>query len=241
MGLFRYGRVIEKQTASIENSKKRNDMEKLKICLLLAVLLWALPAVADESTLTDTAIITEDSATVKKEVPKGLSRTLFLELGGPSFGVGLGYDSRFRPGSVFGYRTGLSYTNGSNQTVFGDYWLYYKGVSIPLEVNAIMGKRKSKFEVGIGMIPSILKMEEHGWIYTTPTDESGDFSSYYFKYYEKKGTRVNIMGMFNIGYRYQRRHGFFMRVGLTYIIGDYKCSPIDGAIILPYIAFGYTI
>lgn len=216
-------------------------MEKLKIWMLLAVLSWTLTAKADESPRTNSGIIVEDSTVVKKKVPQGLCRTLFFEFGGPSFGLGLGYDSRFRPGSVLGYRAGISITNGSNGTVFGDYRSYYKGVSIPLELNAIMGKRKSKFEVGIGMIPSILRHEEHGWSYKTSVDELGHIRFDEFKTFHRKKTRIDIMGMLNIGYRYQRQHGFFMRVGLTYLIGDYKCSPIDGAIIMPYIAFGYTI
>lgn len=169
-----------------------------------------------------------------------ISRNLFAEFGGPSFGAGIGYDQRFRPNSVFGFRTGLSFTSGSwdDAGLFGSWDggpytnVDFKGVTIPLELNAIMGGRASKFELGIGATPCILhrhEISEYGW---HPANSHTDV---------KDGVRLNILGTLNIGYRLQRKSGFFMRVGITYLMGDLKCSPIDAWILLPNLALGYTI
>lgn len=164
-----------------------------------------------------------------------------MELAGPSFGVGVGYDQRFKRNTVFGFRTGLSFTSGSwddNGRWAG--WegggigtlVDFNGVTLPLEVNAIMGKRASKFEIGLGATPCILhRHETRHWGYFP--HESGTEV--------KDGVRLNILGTLNIGYRLQRRSGFFLRAGVTLLIGDLKCSPIDGLLPFPCLSLGYTI
>lgn len=169
-----------------------------------------------------------------------ISRNIFIEFGGPSLGIGIGYDQRFKPTSVFGFRAGLSFTSGSwdDSGWFGAYdggsytKVDFKGVTIPMEVNAIMGKRASKFELGIGATPCILHRHEvkyWGWY---PDNSGTDV---------KDGSRINIFGNLNVGYRLQRKSGFFLRAGLTFLIGDIKCSPIDGLLLIPNISLGYTI
>lgn len=76
----------------------------------------------------------------------------------------------------------------------------FKGLSIPLEVNAIMGRWKSKFELGIGIIPAVLEKKE--WGYTHPFWDTDDD-------YSKRTTRLNATAFMNVGYRYQRQSGFF--------------------------------
>lgn len=220
-------------------------MTKLKIFILTVGILMvaATPASAAIAPHPETTVANPDSVVEKKAVEPALCRNLFVELFGPStFGVfGLGYDSRFRAGSVFGYRVGVSYINVHDSDPGGFFYqIYSKGVSFPLEVNAIMGKRKSKFEVGIGMIPSIVYRQEDRWGNPYHKDEFGYPAFDWSTHIEKEGTCINIMGLMNIGYRYQRRHGFFFRTGITYLIGDYKCSPVDGAYLIPYFGFGYT-
>lgn len=181
-----------------------------------------------------------ETPTVSLKSDDLISRNLFLELWGSSLGVGIGYDQRFKPTSVFGFRAGLSFTNGSwdDGGWFGAYDggaytnVDFKGVTIPLEVNAIMGKRASKFELGIGATPCILHRHEVKYRDYYPDNMESDITD---------GTRINIVGTLNIGYRLQRKSGFFMRVGFSFILGDLKCSPIDGLILLPYLSLGYTI
>lgn len=161
-----------------------------------------------------------------------MSRNVFGEILGPSFGLGVNFDSRFRPGTPFGYRVGLSWTDGSDSHDY-DYWreVEFHGLCVPLEINAIFGQRRSKFEIGVGATPSILyrKDTKHYWTEDGPTD-----------YSKSTGTKLNILGTINIGYRYQREEGFFMRVGVTAYIGDFDCSPINGIVVLPGLGLGYT-
>lgn len=186
-----------------------------------------------------TTYAAQDSV-VDAEPDGGISRNLFFECRGPSFGAGIGYDQRFKPNSVFGFRVGVGFVNGSySDTGWFGAWdggpytsLDFKGMTFPLEVNAIMGKRASKFELGIGATPCVLKREEttymaHQW--------------QHYNYYTKKGVKVNIMGSLNVGYRLQRKSGFFMRTGLTFLIGDLECSPFDGILPVLNLAMGYTI
>lgn len=162
--------------------------------------------------------------TVKED--SKMSHNLFGELFGPSFGIGIGFDSRFKNGTPFGYRVGISYTDGSYNGYYEES-LDFKGVCFPLEINAIFGERKSKFEIGVGVTPSILYREYTAWL------RIGDNTT--------RGNKLNILGTINIGYRYQRERGFFLRTGLTIYVGDLKCSPLDGLWILPNISLGYTL
>lgn len=221
--------------------------------LIIAFLLLAISYTATASApLPDTVAVHQDIDTVaamdtetvsvpvtKGEEP-GYQRNFFVELFGPSMSViGVGFDSRFRPSSPFGFRVGLAYTNGSYNEHPTDC-LDFKGINIPLEVNAIFGKRKSKFEIGIGIVPAILRREQWKYkysytydgdvVYGTLTDTS-----------HTKGTHLNVTGLLNVGYRYQRQSGFFMRIGLTFMLGDISFSPINTLILMPNVAFGYTI
>lgn len=173
---------------------------------------------------------------------------------GSSTGVGVGFDSRFKTGGILGYSAGIGFTsiswdNSDGGDVTNSTGVWYssldvdsKGLVIPLEVNAIMGKRASKFEIGLGATVYLVKREE--WHYKTaffpPEAEDGewDFQDLSTR---KKVFRPNIIGTINIGYRLQRKSGFFMRLGVSILIGDIKCSPIDGVTALPNICLGYTI
>lgn len=172
---------------------------------------------------------------VRNAYHERMSRNVFGEFFGPSFGVGVGFDSRFRPGTVFGYRVGLSFTDGS----FGDasdwHSADFTGLCVPLEINAIFGHGKSRFELGIGATPAILhRIETDGkWV-------SGGEGELYPAFTTSRHNRLNILGTLNIGYRYQRERGFFMRVGLTVYAGDLDYSPIDGVWLLPNLSLGYT-
>lgn len=184
-----------------------------------------------------TAIESSDTITVNNKTDGLISRNLFIEFGGPSLGVGIGYDQRFKPNSVFGFRTGISFTNGSYDN--GGWWgandgyytkVDFSGITLPLEANAIMGNRASKFEIGIGATPCILERTEriyNRWHHNHNLD--------------KHGVKLNIFGTLNVGYRLQRKSGFFLRVGLTFLIGDLKCSPLDGLLLIPNLSLGYTI
>ena len=169
-----------------------------------------------------------------------ISRNFFAEFGGPSFGIGVGYDQRFRPGSIFGFRAGMAFTSGSwdDSGWWGAYDggaytdLDFKGVTLPLEVNVIMGKRASKFELGVGATPCILHRHEVRYWGCHPEHSGTDITD---------GVRLNIFGTLNMGYRLQRKSGFFLRAGFTFLFADLKCSPVDGLLFIPNLSIGYTI
>lgn len=216
---------------------------RLVIAMLLLLTVNLLSAATENNDLTATSVSTSTTTStisVSRNPETSISRNIFAEFGGPSFGIGIGYDQRFRPNTIFGFRTGMSFTKGSwdDGGWFGahDGGTYtevdFKGVTIPLEVNVIMGQRASKFELGVGATPCILhrhEVEYWGW---HPEHSGTDI---------KDGVRLNIFGTLNIGYRLQRKSGFFLRTGFTFLFADLKCSPIDGLLFIPNLSIGYTL
>ena len=203
--------------------------------VFILMLLLTINSMSADENVVSTSTNSSDSIINQESSSYLISRNLFVEFGGPSFGVGIGYDQRFRPNSVFGFRTGISFTNGTfdNGGWWGAYDGYYNeidftGVTLPLEANAIMGKRASKFELGVGATPCILKRTETNFINWN-------------HYTVESGVKLNIFGTLNIGYRLQRKSGFFLRTGITFLIGDLKCSPLDGLLLIPNLSLGYTI
>ncbi len=172
---------------------------------------------------------------------------LYGQIFGSSTGFGVGFDSRFKSGGALGYSFGVAYTdiswsddNGMDDS-YASLDVNSKGICLPLELSAIMGKRASKFEIGLGVTTYIVKRDE--WHYETvfiPTKYEGllEFETFSIR---KKVVCHNIIGTINIGYRLQRKSGFFLKAGLSLLIGDLKCSPIDGVVALPNICLGYTI
>ncbi len=218
---------------------KREEIKRIISLFVLLLTLSNVSAMDNMDTVTK-ADSDSDSIIVNNRSAELISRNLFVELWGPSFGIGLGYDQRFKPNSPFGFRVGIAYTNGNaDGTGYWDnhvntYYSYveFKGVTFPLEANAILGNRASKFELGIGATPCILDRYEMKYSRFGGSHSSSDI---------RDGVRLNIFGTMNIGYRLQRNSGFFFRVGLTFMVGDLDCSPFDGLLCWPNISFGYTI
>lgn len=212
-------------------------LKRLVLSLLLLSAVNCLSATNNDEVYTAAA---QGSINAGMESDDKISRNLFFELAGPSFSCGIGYDQRFRPNSVFGFRAGVGFINCSYSDSpwygacdGGPYTrVESKGVTFPLEINAIMGKRASKFELGIGATSCLLNRIEEKYM-------ADNWDRFYF--YKKEGMRVNIMGFLNIGYRLQRKSGFFMRTGFTFFIGDLKYSPIDGKLPWFNLSLGYTI
>lgn len=171
---------------------------------------------------------------------------LYGQLLGPSTGIGAGFDTRFKTGGVLGYSVGVGFTdiswdNGPDGLIAPYTDVDSRGVAIPLEVNAIMGSRASKFEIGLGLTAYFIR--RHEWhSYTIFLPEETEYPDNYQRTTEYKNVfRPNIIGTINIGYRLQRSNGFFMKLGISLLVGDLKCSPIDGVAALPNICLGYTI
>ncbi len=212
----------------------------LKGITFFLMVLMTINSMTAKNNSADISVSAADSISSNTIYDEAISRNLFVELWGPSLGIGLGYDQRFKADSPFGFRAGISYTNGNADNIehwdnhVNTYYTYveFKGVTLPLEANAILGNRASKFELGIGATPCILDRYEIKYSRFGGSPSSSDI---------KDGVRLNIFGTMNIGYRLQRKTGFFFRVGVTFMVGGIECSPFDGLLCMPNLSFGYTI
>ena len=172
------------------------------------------------STTAQTQSISSDS-TQKK------TRSLFLELLGPSNLIGISYDSRFNPRTSFGYRIGVSCFAGGESSLFGSSSNY--GLFFPIEVNYLLGKKKHKLEIGTGAEIGYCSKKENYLDLKTEKNitESTKIFGYYF--------------YSNIGYRYQAYNGFQFRIGVNPTFSPNtehvaKRNPC----VAPYISFGYA-
>lgn len=164
-------------------------------------------------------------------------RSVYLEVpGGPAL-VSVNYDSRFRPGSHWGYRTGLGYTYSGHFGI-SDFSDKINGVSIPLELNFQAGRRKSRFEAGLGANLGYYH-ERYSYAYITTSYEDDGF--HIRKGGTVKGTHQSF-GYFlyaNVGYRLQLPRGFQFRIGLSPSFnfgGKHALTKLWS----PYMSFGYA-
>lgn len=178
-------------------------------------------------------------------VPSDHGYNLYGQLFGTSIGAGVGFDSRFKTGGVLGYSAGIAYTSISwsdDLSYSGSYRdVDSKGVCIPFEVNAILGKRASKLEFGLGFTTYLINRDETSVNRAVLTPDNNIQFGYLETTNHRSVFRPNIVGTISVGYRLQRKSGFFMKLGLTLHVGDLKCSPIDGVVPLPNLCLGYTI
>lgn len=210
---------------------------KKKIFLLIALLTAGTCASRAEETST----LSQEAQTSSVEVELPLYRSIYFELFGASNLIGISYDCRIRPGSPFGYRAGISYIEGTAEQnlSLGHGPVYQsttrmRGFAIPAEVNCILGKRKSKFEVAFGLNLGLYSAEETQY-YDHDVFPSHDYSHY------KASTSFGYYLYSNIGYRYQRKNGFMLRVGVTpsFSFGPHGVGKYP--LLYPYLSMGYTI
>lgn len=200
--------------------------------------------------LTFTPLIKADNDSEAPRLCHGLSKTqeeptlfqnIYVELFGASNLIGISYDSRIKPGSPFGYRAGISYVHGTaDESInIGQSPLYYSneelsGFAVPMEFNCILGKRKSKFEVGIGISLGIYSTQKYSYINSSafPVESS---------YIIENHNQFGYFFYSNIGYRYQRKNGFMLRVGVSPSFSFAGGNGITKSPFLyPYLSLGYT-
>lgn len=178
------------------------------------------------------------SQTAMAQQDESTQKSLYAELLGASNLIGVNYDSRFKPNSPWGYRVGLGYTYSKNYNMFsGSNSL--KGVDVPLEANYLLGKKRSKLELGLGLnlgyytekydVYTITNIGEEGGITYYTTEYAGEDSHSTWGYY--------FFG--NIGYRYQPSHGFQFRAGISPSFNFGGKHAVTKSI-FPYISFGYV-
>lgn len=143
------------------------------------------------------------------------TRNISLELFGAQNTIGVNYDSRFKGNDGWGYRVGIGY--GYGKTDFEET----KGVGCPLEINYLLGKKKSKLELGFGASIGIYNVTD--LIFNSPDDSM-------FGYL--------LFG--DIGYRYQPTSGFVFRIGVSPSFNFGDEYGLEKSTFYPYIGFGWA-
>ena len=178
------------------------------------------------------------SQTAMAQQDESTQKSLYAELLGASNLIGVNYDSRFKPNSPWGCRVGLGYTYSKNYNMFsGSNSL--KGVDVPLEANYLLGKKRSKLELGLGLNLGYYTEKYDVWTLKKVSEEDG--IPYYTTEYAGEDSHSTWGYYFfgNIGYRYQPSHGFQFRAGISpsFNLGGKHAVTKS---IFPYISFGYV-
>lgn len=195
--------------------------------LLLLTACTALPVSAQEQG--------PDLSTVK-------TNTLSLGWGAAFNGVGIGYErclSRqkqlyLQTGFGFGYSSMDWVTYNAEapedqQWQWGDFRSY--SYTVPAGVTYLMGKKRSKFELGAGITASY-----HHNVYEGLDKTENKFSSYLFG---------------NVGWRWQARSGFLFRIGVSPLLSINKTTYWANSLtfgndddnrfaVAPYFSFGWA-
>lgn len=144
----------------------------------------------------------------QRDVPEfdGYHKNVFVERQGATLGYGVNFDRRFFKGRMggLGFRAGAGLSFILQGSFYGNST--YFSFNFPLEVNHLLGKRKSSLVTGIGIIPSYYSYTE--------TYSGITYKSSGFRY---AGTFANI------GYRLQpRNRGFMLQFTWTPILDNYN-------------------
>ena len=162
-------------------------------------------------------------------------KSVYFELLGPSLITGINYDARFKKNSPWGYRAGLGFGYSKSNWFFGDAQST-RAYSIPLEVNYLLGRKKSKLELGVGINVGLYN-DHYRITYIEPT---GDLANpYTWKTIADSENKVSSFGFLNVGYRHTSTRGFQFRIGLTGALTlDKSRQSAHTVMAAPYISFG---
>jgi hypothetical protein len=152
---------------------------------------------------SDTTAMATDTADSTQVKAKGY----YLEIGGPGLAISANYDARFnKTRDGWGYRIGLGgFVAGGNRVI-----------TVPFQVNYLIGEHSSMLEVGAG---------------TTFLNSTGDNKGKTWEFDKITG----FVATASIGYRYQPEHkGINFRIAFVPILYDEGIIPAGG------ISVGYT-
>ena len=164
-------------------------------------------------------------------------RSVYLELLGASNIVGVNFDSRFKAGSPWGYRVGLGYTYSESYNMFSGS-SYLKGPDIPMEINYLLGKKRSKLDLGFGLNLGYYTEKYKYWEYEW-TETEGIFHGEPTQEVNAKHKTWGYYFFGNIGYRYQPKQGFLFRAGINPAFNLGGSHAVTKGI-FPYVSFGYV-
>jgi len=154
------------------------------------------------------------------------SQAVYGELFGASQGIGFSYDARIKKGAPdgFGLRAGLAfgYAASSNFVAIKilddkvETWDQMFRFAAPLEINYLIGKKASKFEMGLGTVVCADR-------YTSDTGA-------------KPETTYGLIPYLSLGYRLVTKKGFLFRAGALPIF-DFDDRRLG---FYPYLSFGWA-
>lgn len=155
---------------------------------------------------------------------------VFVELGGASTTVGIHYDTRFGEKTHWGARIGIAYTRSKSPAFFDNLADLTRGWTFPVAVNYLIGKRKNRAEIGIGV----------------------SYGLYTCVFYDKFGHQIEdgksgSFAFLDLGYRYQPKKGLMVRLGVNpgmalyeSTVGKKDEAVFRAAVIYPYFSLGYN-
>src|SRR5690606_2961666 len=147
------------------------------------------------------------------------SRSVFVELGGPSLVYSFNYDFRFDKGHLeaWGMRVGAGGYKINEESLF----------TLPVQVTRILGKNKNYFEVGAGF--TFINYSDTYTGYTDPYNPVTErkVTSKDYDFILEIGKTPSIIGTLNIGYRrIPEDGGFTYRVNVTPLFNGNGFWPI---------------
>ncbi len=161
--------------------------------------------------------------------------SIYGEVGGPCWGISANWDARLKKGSHWDYQVGLGWAGRWDNTMgIHTHTMYY---GLTTGVNYLIGKRKSRLELGLG---NQLRLISSKLVVAAYMDKESDISIK-----SENKTQVRDLLYMNVGYRYTSTHGFQFRCGVTPMVNITNGWTASGDIyskgdvfLTPYVSFG---
>lgn len=153
-------------------------------------------------------------------------RSINVELFGPYLLGGISYDARFKKTSPWGFRTGLGFGLSKSGGFFGSS--NSTAYSIPIEANYLLGKKRSKLELGLGVNLGLYH-DKYEILFPLVSGSLVKASTNHF----------DAFAFATIGYRYVSKRGFQFRCGITPAVVMTNNRDNGGEVYLaPFFSFG---
>ena len=172
---------------------------------------------------------------------------VYTEFGGISNTFSVSYDTRFHGNKGVGYSVGLGYGGQSSPfSVLNNDSYMCDGIAIPLEINTLIGGRRSFLDLGIGLnLGYYQHRTNNSWFIIQMSNTGEDPMEKQISNLTETNTSNPSFGYFGslrVSYRYQAPRGLFFRVGMAFLSGfkDLKYSVSQHSTIAPHIAFGLS-
>ena len=145
----------------------------------------------------------------------GYHKNIFVEGFGANLLVGVNYDMRLNKGRMdgLGFRAGIGGGALSGTDSYGEP-AHFGLITMPLELNYLIGKKRSSLLTGVGILPIYASVQGNGTIKATGEKAFIDANGFGFG------------GYLSLGYRFQPlRNGFMFQINWNPLITKAGFSP----------------